>query len=319
LFDQLSQGLCNLKALGWKRFQAMMKLCGDLGISDTTKTSVAYRFAYALQLYDTASRPQAIDILTDIAHSGTPGCPQADADYLIKAPLPGRINVPGPPVTAGGLTVQLLYADIGTDSIKLTFSMQADDQQRALNWTLPNNKGWPTSYIEDDNGKVLNMATGWTGSHPREGLWPNGYGRQIILAPGEQVQLSAGFPMISAGARKFKFKWPDFFEWPNVEVKRGLFGNDLSAEEEIRKSVIARSGFYGSTNSANQDRETELRNNCGPFTRITVSGNTFAELCEQLHLKCTRVCDWEGTTKPCDSNAHDGSRVVSCEETVARS
>ena len=320
-FDQLSQGLCNLKALGWKRFQAMMKLCGDLGISDTTKTSIPYRFAYALQLYDTASRPQAIDILTDIAHSGTTGCPQALANYLLNPPPPGRISIPpGQPITTGGLTIQLLYVDVTANTIKLTFSMRAGDQRLEI-WFAPvgNKHDLPLLYIQDDNGKVLNTTTGWIGGSQQrnQGAWSAL--TRIPLAAGEEVELSAVFPVMSPGARKFKFVapqvWGPGWEWPNVEVKRGLFGNDISTEGILES---ARSGFYGSTNSPNQDRNTELQNNCGSFTRITVSGNTFAELCEQLHLKCTKVCDWEGHTQPCESNAHDGSRVAFCEEALAR-
>jgi hypothetical protein len=301
-----------------------MKLCGDLGVSDTTKTSVPYRFAYALQLYDTASRPQAIDILTDITHSGTPGCPQAAARYLLSPPPPGRISIPpGQPVTVNGLTVQLLYADIDANSIKLTFSMRAGDQRSEI-WfaSVGNKQDQPLLYIQDDNGKVLNTTTGWIGGSqlPHQGGW--GAFTKIPLAAGEAVELSAVFPVISPGARRFKFVAPQVWgnsqwEWPNIEVKRGLFGNDVSVEE-ILNSLFAGAGFYGSTNSPNQDRNTELQNNCGSFKRITASGNTFAELCGQLHLKCTRVCDWEGNKQPCESDAHDGSRVAFCEEAFAR-
>ncbi len=75
----------------------------------------------------------------------------------------------------------------------------------------------------------------------------------------------------------------------------------------------AQPGLYGSTNSANQDRNAELQANCGPFTRVYAAGGTFAQLCDQLHMKCAYVCDWEGRMQPCGSNAHDGSRVVSCQ------
>ena len=133
LFDKLSGGLCNLHALGLKRFNAMMKLCDDLSIPDEVKTSVGYRFAYALELYDTSSRPQAIDILTDLAHTSPPGCERRQAIGLLDPPPFGRISVlTGPPVTAGNLGIQLLYVDIGANTIKLTFSVQAGDQPGAI-------------------------------------------------------------------------------------------------------------------------------------------------------------------------------------------
>ena len=76
---------------------------------------------------------------------------------------------------------------------------------------------------------------------------------------------------------------------------------------------LAGAGLYGSTNSANQDRNAELQANCGPFSRVYAAGDTFGQLCDQLHLNCAYVCDWEGRMQPCGSNVHDGSRVVSCQ------
>ena len=73
-------------------------------------------------------------------------------------------------------------------------------------------------------------------------------------------------------------------------------------------------GYFSSQrySSANlMDRNAELQANCGPFTRVYAAGATFAQLCDQLHMKCGYVCDWEGHMKPCGSSAHDGSRVVS--------
>jgi hypothetical protein len=213
--------------------------------------------------------------------------------------------------------------ETSANAVKLTFSMQAADQPSAI-WYAPvgNKRDLPLLYIQDDNGKVLNTTTGWIGGSQQHNQGGWSALTRIPLAAGEAVELSALFPMISPGARKFKFVAPQMWgnsewEWPNIELKRGLFGNDVSAEE-ISNSVFAGAGFYGSTNSPNQDRNTELKNNCGSFTRITVRGNTFAELCGQLHLKCTKVCDWEGNTQPCESDAHDGSRVAFCEEAFAR-
>jgi hypothetical protein len=72
-------------------------------------------------------------------------------------------------------------------------------------------------------------------------------------------------------------------------------------------------GWYGSTNSPNQDRNAELRAHCRPFNRVFAAGNTFGELCGQLGMTCAGVCDWEGTPQPCAANVHDGSRVVYCQ------
>ncbi len=98
----------------------------------------------------------------------------------------------------------------------------------------------------------------------------------------------------------------------------GSYDGNLYAIGDRRPAPsFAAAGLYGSTNSPNQDRNAELQANCGPFTRVYAAGATFAQLCDQLHMKCAYVCDWEGHMKPCDSSAHDGSRVASCQPTGA--
>lgn len=72
-------------------------------------------------------------------------------------------------------------------------------------------------------------------------------------------------------------------------------------------------GWYGATNSPNQDRNAELQARCGHFNRVFTTGDTFGELCGQLGMICAGVCDWEGRPQPCTANAHDGSRVVLCQ------
>lgn len=76
-------------------------------------------------------------------------------------------------------------------------------------------------------------------------------------------------------------------------------------------------GFANETVS--QDRERELRKNCGQFNRISVpvnAGNTFVELCNRDGKTCDRVCDWQGTIFPCTTlslgGRRDGTRVALC-------
>ena len=63
--------------------------------------------------------------------------------------------------------------------------------------------------------------------------------------------------------------------------------------------------WFGFANgSGAQDRDVELRRNCGDFERVYVPenvGNKFGDLCGYLGKTCVKVCDWEGTSFSCDS------------------
>lgn len=76
-------------------------------------------------------------------------------------------------------------------------------------------------------------------------------------------------------------------------------------------------GFANETSP--QDREAQLRRNCGNFTRTYVppnAGNTFTDLCGYVGKRCQRICDWQGSNFECSAvslgGARDGSRVALC-------
>lgn len=73
---------------------------------------------------------------------------------------------------------------------------------------------------------------------------------------------------------------------------------------------------YGFAGAQNTDKEEELTNNCGNFTRVTItpSKKDFADLCSIIGMKCVSVCDSNGNTKPCKGNPgyQDGRSVVTC-------
>lgn len=73
---------------------------------------------------------------------------------------------------------------------------------------------------------------------------------------------------------------------------------------------------FGFAGAQNLDKEEDLTNNCGNFTRVTVtpSKKDFADLCNTLGMKCVSVCDSNGNTKPCAGNPgyQDGRSVVTC-------
>lgn len=80
--------------------------------------------------------------------------------------------------------------------------------------------------------------------------------------------------------------------------------------------------LVGFSESANINRESELRQNCGAFRRVSSNAQySFSSLCRSIGKRCARVCDWQGATKGCDdasqfdanrSAIRDGSRVALC-------
>jgi BON domain/zinc-ribbon domain len=79
----------------------------------------------------------------------------------------------------------------------------------------------------------------------------------------------------------------------------------------------ARLGF--ANGNVAQDRDAELRRNCGDFKRVYVPdnvGNKFTDLCGYVGKVCEKVCDWEGRTLSCDAISlggnRDGTRVAVC-------
>jgi len=68
-----------------------------------------------------------------------------------------------------------------------------------------------------------------------------------------------------------------------------------------------------------QDRDVELRRNCGDFKRVYVpdnAGNKFTDLCGYVGKTCEKVCDWEGRSISCETVSQggnrDGTRVAFC-------
>jgi hypothetical protein len=86
--------------------------------------------------------------------------------------------------------------------------------------------------------------------------------------------------------------------------------------------------WYGYANGTSpQDRENELRQHWGAFTRVTIPFDnnsiypvTFSDMCRRMGKTCLKVGDWEGHEKSCDEFSQtragwpirDGSRIALC-------
>ncbi len=95
-----------------------------------------------------------------------------------------------------------------------------------------------------------------------------------------------------------------------------------STEASVPNSSNAHAGIIWlgfATGNAAQDRDDDLRRNCGQFQRVYVpesAGNKFTDLCKYLGKSCASVCDWQGGSLTCDAisqgGRRDGTRVAFC-------
>jgi hypothetical protein len=150
------------------------------------------------------------------------------------------------------------------------------------------------------------------------GAWPQ--------APGWCWNTPSGFTAqveLSVGAA---------FRWPGALVLGNGPSGAPSGTYVIEKPKVPQpppapvSKWYGFANSLNLDREAELASRCGQFVRITVhpkgwsaedvATGAFNDLCDAVHKRCVRVCDWEQHDKPCNElsqpHTNDGARIALC-------
>jgi hypothetical protein len=97
----------------------------------------------------------------------------------------------------------------------------------------------------------------------------------------------------------------------------------LRATLDALSTAAAQKSWVGFANgNVAQDRDADLRRNCGDFKRVYVpedAGNRFTDLCGYLGETCAKVCDWQGNTLSCDAVSQggnrDGTRLALCRST----
>ena len=96
-------------------------------------------------------------------------------------------------------------------------------------------------------------------------------------------------------------------------------GRDVAWRATIMRAMIPSSGdiqprWTGFANgNVAQDRDADLRRNCGNFTRAYVpedKGNRFSDLCAYLGEECVEVCDWQGRRVPCSATSLEGGETA---------
>jgi hypothetical protein len=114
--------------------------------------------------------------------------------------------------------------------------------------------------------------------------------------------------------------WGVAFDGANIWVSNFMGGNVWKLYSE--QTGGAQAAWLGFANgNAAQDRDPELRRNCGNFNRVEVPynvGNDFKNLCGYVNKTCEKVCDWEGHILSCDSvsmgGRRDGTRLALCRQ-----
>ena len=106
----------------------------------------------------------------------------------------------------------------------------------------------------------------------------------------------------------------------NFSDNSGFWTASIAVKRNSSSTAGAQEAWLGFANgNVAQDRDAELRRNCGDFKRVYVpdnAGNKFTDLCGSVGKICERVCDWRGTSLSCDAVSHggnrDGTRVAFC-------
>ncbi len=96
-------------------------------------------------------------------------------------------------------------------------------------------------------------------------------------------------------------------------------GEQSTATNPLSTADAQKSWVGFANGNVAQDRDAELRRNCGDFKRVYVpddAGNKFTDLCGYLGETCDKVCDWQGNTLSCDDVSQggnrDGTRLALC-------
>jgi len=163
---------------------------------------------------------------------------------ILAPPTLGRRSVPHAapfhfktwtfgPGRGKGVQIELVSYEIQQDLIRLAFSVRSGGHKDLLLYALRNRGGFGSNcealYIRDDNGHKFYSTTGWRGG--RQSRF-NSCATRITLDPGEEVVLSADFPMVSRGATSITFVSPDpdnaghqgGWQWQDIRLKNGPFG-----------------------------------------------------------------------------------------------
>jgi len=242
VWEKLSSLLANLKELGQSRFLTMLNLCNSYGTTVEISNTDKYQFAIALKNYVDGNKELAIPVFLKL--SKNPNSLEGNlSNQIISPPRIGDINFDSSPFLfkgtwsyfgGSGLSINLTKVKITNSSINIFFSMKNNGGRKDCLIFAPKNinerfgSHCEKLYILDDNGKKFYSYNGFIGGNPEK---YNSCTNKICFNPGEDLILSAEFPMISPGATTIKFVSPNpdnaghqsEWWWNSIKLKNGPF------------------------------------------------------------------------------------------------
>lgn len=227
------------------QFGQYLQTAGNFGVPPQYANTVA-PYAQALRQYLDGNRTQAISTFSQIAQGRPTTREGKAAASMLAPPPPNTIKFNAQPfhfntwsygVGGGrGVDIQLVSADVAQDGINITFSIKSPaDHPDLLLFARKNHDGGIMGgtcellYLLDDNGaKFYSISGGFQGGRQTNF---NECAQAINFNAGEEVFVTARFPMISRGATTVKVVSPDpdraghQSEWwvANLQLKRGPF------------------------------------------------------------------------------------------------
>lgn len=233
----LRHHLLELGDLGRENFLTLYDLCQTLGTPEAVRESPEGRYATAIKLWEAGSRQRSLEILEEMATQGDGELRQA-ARSLLDPPSEGRRTFQMEPYHFStwaygpgggkGVDIEFTALEVKAEEIELSFSVRSGDHTDILLYGRENGGGCERLYLLDDIGKKTYTTSNFLGGRQKRF---NSCANKITINPGEEVLLTARFPMVSRGATSFKFVSPNpdnaghqtEWWWSGIVIKAGPF------------------------------------------------------------------------------------------------
>jgi len=302
VWDRVCKELDNIYALDQGEFLSLFALYERLGLATNVRNSPDYQLASGLKLYAEGVRARAIEIFKEIVEKAPQSSAAKRAEQILASPKPGRRTFRFAPFEFTGfwdwggngrkhITIRLLYADVEESRYTLTFSLRAaDDGDYLFLWpaqVATRRSSEPHErplYIVDDNGQKQESPGFMGGEGLLDPKWDKDV-RAIALKAGQEVVLSATFPMISEVASGVEFYsstlngWQAKWAWKSIWLKDAPFGAHISNKQKKQGDYDLEKKLVGSwRGESDRQKMTLLIEEGGKWSLVVeqVGGNSRA-------------------------------------------
>lgn len=243
LWDLISPLIAEPKKVGQPNFHKITYILGNLELPQNILQSNRYKLASGLQFYVDGNLDGAIPIFEEIAANDPNSQDGKLSKQILVSPAQRKLtynwddfhfkgtwsNSGGP----NGLLIRLVGVTVGSSSLSVLFSVTPNNNKDCLIYATKNineqfGSHCETLYLIDNTGKKLYTTSGFIGGRQEEF---NSCTKRICLEPGERVNISAEFPMVSRGATAIRFVSPNpdnaghqsDWHWDGIIIKPGPF------------------------------------------------------------------------------------------------